>query len=166
VNSIESVINFLCERRLHLATAESCTAGMVTSLLADMPGCGSVLEIGYVVYTEHAKHSCLGVNFETMKSFGLTSEEVAQEMAVGALARSSTDLTLAVTGTAESDDELNGVICFAYAIRTQENFNFLSETIKFYGDRNSVRKSAAIHAIMSIPMFYEKLINNEGEIFK
>lgn len=163
---VESVINFLCEHKLRLVTAESCTAGMVTSLLADVPGCGIVLEAGYVVYTENAKNICLGVTRQTMKLFGLTSEEVATEMAIGALTRSAGDVAVAVTGTAESNDELNGIICFAYATRINNEIKTLSETIKFDGERNKVRKSASIHVISSVPIYYKKFIRGEGEIYQ
>jgi len=161
VNSIEDVITFLCEKKISLVTAESCTAGMVTSLLANVPGCGSILEIGYVVYTEHAKQECLGVDLQTMRLFGLTSEEVAREMAAGALKHSRANFSLAITGTAESDDELNGVVCFAYAISLENTQHLISETVKFDGERNHVRHLAAMHAITSIPRIYELFINGK-----
>lgn len=166
MHSVESVIDFLCKHKLRLVTAESCTAGMVTSLLADVPGCGVVLDAGYVVYTENAKNICLGVTRQTMKLFGLTSEEVAAEMAIGALDRSAGDIAVAVTGTTESSDELNGVICFAYATRIDNQINTLSETIKFEGGRSKVRKSAALHIISSIPIYYKKLLKGEGERYR
>lgn len=162
MHPVEKIINFLCERKLRLAIAESCTAGMAASMLADFPGCGSVLEIGYVVYTEAAKNRCLGVSYQTIKRFGLTSEEVALEMALGALDTSDADISLAITGTAESNDHLNGVICFAFAVRGEGEIQQYSETIKFYGDRNSVRKQAAKHVILSIPGYYSKLVTGAG----
>ncbi len=165
MNSVEDVINYLCEKELSIVTAESCTAGMVTSLLADAPGCASILEVGYVVYTEHAKHQCLGVDLQTMQLFGLTSEEVAREMALGALTRSRANISIAITGTAESEDELNGVVCFAYATKTENTQRVISETIKFVGKRNQVRHSAAMHAIVSIPSVYEKFSIGEGDLF-
>lgn len=162
MNSVESVVNFLCGNSVKISIAESCTAGMVASKLADVPGCGTVLEIGYVVYTEHAKHAFLGVSLQTIKSFGLTSEEVAKEMAEGALDRSGADMALAITGTAESDDELNGVVCFAYVMRINNILNVVSETIKFDGARNVVRSLAATHAISRIPRHYETFVKVEG----
>jgi len=166
VESLERVVNYLCERNLSIVTAESCTAGMVTSLLANIPGCGSILEMGYVVYTEHAKHYCLGVDLQTIKLFGLTSEEVAREMALGALTRSRANISIAITGTAESDDELNGVVCFAYAARIGNTQRVISETIKFEGERNEVRRLAALHAIDSTPQVYEKFSTGQGDIYE
>ena len=183
MSSVEDVIQYLCEHKLTIATAESCTAGMMTSMLADVPGCASILDIGFVVYTEHAKHNFLGVNLQTINLFGLTSEEVAREMALGALKRSNANFAVAITGTAESDDELNGVVCFAYAFQTDNakktadindvdikdvdssvtNTKVLSETITFRGERNQVRNLAAMHAITSIPAYYKKFSIGEGE---
>ena len=165
MESLEDVIKFLCDKKASLVIAESCTAGMMASRLADVPGCASILDIGYVVYTEHAKHYCLGVNLQTMKMFGLTSEEVAREMALGALKRSSANFAIAITGTAESDDELNGVVCFACATQVGAALKVISETIKFVGERNEVREYAAMHAIKSIPIWYEKFQDGEGENF-
>ena len=165
MNSVEDVISYLCERKLSIVTAESCTAGMVTSILTNVPGCASILEMGYVVYTEHAKHYYLGVDLQTIKRFGLTSEEVAREMALGALKRTRANISLGVTGTAESDNELNGVVCFAYAMNIENARRVISETLKFEGERNEVRHLAAMHAITSIPRLHEKFANGEGEIF-
>lgn len=155
---IEEVIKFLENRKLQLVAAESCTAGLLTSLLANVSGCGSVFEMGYVVYSERAKYSCLGVDPKTIKTFGLTSEEVAKEMALGALARSTANVAIAVTGTAESNDELNGVVCFACAMTIAGKQTLTSETINFAGDRNEVRKAAATHAILRLP-YYINAIN-------
>lgn len=156
MQTVENVIQFLNQRGLSVTTAESCTAGLVASMMADVSGCGGALQSGYVVYTENAKQNCLGVSRETIKKYGLTSEEVAREMAIGAYKRSSADITLALTGKAESDDELNGVVCFAYAIRSIRGYRLFSESRTFSGDRNQVRKSAAMHALLSLPYIYAK----------
>jgi nicotinamide-nucleotide amidase len=163
MSQIEDVIKYLCEQKIMLTTAESCTAGLVTSLLAEIPGCGAILHMGFVVYTEQAKHHCLGVNWNTMQKFGLTSEEVAKEMAVGALRVSQANIAVAITGTAESDDDLNGVICFAFSQKINHEYKVISETLTLKGERNKVRYLAAMHAILSIPMFHQKLSLGEGE---
>lgn len=157
MNDIAEVVEYLERKQLTLVTAESCTAGLVCSLIADIPGCGPVLQGGYMVYSPRAKQQCLGVSAATIKEFGLTSEEVAREMALGALRNSSADLALAITGKAESDDELDGVICFAYAMIDRNGLvKIASETVKFEGARNEVRKLAARHAILKLPVFIEK----------
>lgn len=157
MHNIETVIQFLNQHGLSITTAESCTAGMVAAMMADISGCGTALHSAYVVYTEAAKHDCLDVSLQTIETFGLTSEEVAKEMAIGALNKSSADIILAITGTAESDDDLNGVICFAYALRTTNGYRLLSESKSFIGDRNQVRRAAATHALTSLPETYKKI---------
>lgn len=160
--TIDQVVHFLQARQVVLTVAESCTAGAVCSLIADVSGCGSVLYSGYVVYDERAKQECLDVSATTIAQFGLTSEEVAREMALGALKRhraheGGPNFSIAITGTAESQDEQNGVVCFAYATFVNGEISVLSETIKFTAPRNEVRKQAAHHAILSLPRYYEKL---------
>jgi nicotinamide mononucleotide (NMN) deamidase PncC len=67
-------------------------------MLAEVPGCGAALQIGYVVYSKESKQSCLGVSLHTIDIFGLTNEEVAREMALDALKRSEANIALANTG--------------------------------------------------------------------
>lgn len=157
MDSVEQIVNFLNKYKLRLSTAESCTAGLIASLVADIPGSGQVLDCGFIVYSPEAKQQCLGVSAETIERFGLTSEEVAQEMALGALTRSGADIALANTGLAEADDEMDGVQCIACAIRLDEHQGIVSETVQFSGDRNEVRRAAASYALLQLPYYYERL---------
>ncbi|HWL29048.1 MAG TPA: nicotinamide-nucleotide amidohydrolase family protein, partial [Burkholderiaceae bacterium] len=86
--SIEEVAAFMKENSLMLVTAESCTAGLIAATLADIPGAGQLLDCAFVVYSPEAKQRCLSVRSETLDQFNLTSEEVAREMAHGALGNS------------------------------------------------------------------------------
>lgn len=157
MDTVKKTVDFMVEHNLHLTTAESCTAGLITSMLADISGCGSVLEGGFIVYSVNAKEGWLDINQATIDTFGLTSEEVAREMAVGALKKSAANIAIANTGVAASDDELNGVICFGCAMAINGEIMAMSETIKFEGERNAVRKAAALHAIMHLPNYYQRL---------
>lgn len=154
---IEEVVSFLEERRLRLATAESCTAGLMASLLAEVSGSGAVLHCGFVVYSPEAKIRCLGVRPETIERFGLTSEEVTREMAIGALHASGVDIAVANTGLAEAEGSMDGVQCFACAMRLRHRDAVLSETLHFEGARNEVRQAAARHALVHLPHYYEHL---------
>ena len=160
--TIKDIVEFLKAENITLTIAESCTAGEVCSLIANVSGCGSVLYSGYVVYDERAKQECLGVQAQTIQQFGLTSEEVAREMASGALGKHAPgegrpNFALAITGTAESDDEENGVVCFAYAARNNGGLSLFSETQKFAGSRNQVRSGAALYAIRQLPGLFRHL---------
>jgi nicotinamide-nucleotide amidase len=102
------------EREIKLATAESCTGGMLASLLTDVPGIAHCFERGFVTYTDEAKEEMLGVPADTLTTHGAVSKQVAMAMAQGALERSRANLALAVTGFADSGDE-PGLVHFACA---------------------------------------------------
>src|SRR5690606_4302886 len=139
MRSVEQVVNFLEKYHLTLSTAESCTGGLMASLMAEVPGSGAVLDSGCVVYSPEAKQLCLGVSPLTIERYGLTSEEVAREMAVGALKLGRADVALANTGLAEAGGPMDGVQCFACAMRVNDHEGVVSETLKFEGERNEVR---------------------------
>lgn len=110
------VLEEACRRELRLATAESCTGGLLASLLTDVPGCSHAFERGFVTYTEEAKQELLGVRAEILETDGAVSEACARAMAEGALANSRADIAVAVTGFAdESTDPAKpgGLVHFA-----------------------------------------------------
>jgi nicotinamide-nucleotide amidase len=93
-----------CEARgWHLATAESCTGGLIIACLTEIPGSSSVVERGYVTYDNRAKAEVLGVPAVLFERIGAVSEEVARAMAEGALTHAAVDLAIAVTGIAGPD---------------------------------------------------------------
>ncbi|MCQ4324906.1 ompetence-damaged protein [Stutzerimonas stutzeri] len=159
MQEIERIVAFLQREELRLVTAESCTCGLMASLLGDIPGCGQVLDSGFVVYSPKAKNRLLNVDFETIERFGLTSEEVASEMAIGALDVSGATLAVANTGVAddEQQDE-GGTQCFAYALMRGERQVVVSETVQFDGDRVEIRKQAARHGLTRLPKKYAELL--------
>lgn len=103
-----------CDRDLMFATAESCTGGMLASLLTDLPGVAHAFERGFVTYTNEAKNEMLCVPLDLIHAKGAVSKEVAIAMAEGALARSRAHIALSVTGFADSGTE-PGLIHFGCA---------------------------------------------------
>ncbi len=103
-----------CERELSFATAESCTGGMLASLLTDVQGVAHAFERGFVTYTNEAKCEMLGVPADLIAEQGAVSREVAVAMAEGALARSRANIALSITGFADSGDE-PGLVHFGCA---------------------------------------------------
>ena len=83
-----------------IATAESCTGGLVAGLLTELPGSSDVVERGFVTYSNEAKQECLGVSAALLQQYGAVSEPVARAMAEGTLVHSRTDLAVSVTGVA------------------------------------------------------------------
>lgn len=132
---------------LHIATAESCTGGMVAAAITDVAGASDVFERGFVTYSNAAKVEMLGVRPETLARVGAVSEEVAREMAEGALAHSAASLAVAITGIAGpggSEHKPEGRVCFALARAGATH----SETIDFGPlGRANVRAAATAHAL-------------------
>lgn len=103
-----------CERALVLATAESCTGGMLASLLTDVQGVAHAFDRGFVTYSEDSKTELLGVPAGLIAAKGAVSREVAEAMAEGALSRSRANIALAITGFADTGEE-PGLVHFACA---------------------------------------------------
>ena len=131
-----------------IATAESCTGGMVAAALTDIPGSSAVVERGFVTYSNAAKVEMLGVLPATLDAHGAVSEEVAREMAEGALAQSHASLAVAITGIAGpggSEFKPEGRVCFGLA-RTGQPTRV--ETVEFGAlGRDRVRAAARDHAL-------------------
>ena len=103
-----------------IATAESCTGGMISAEITDVAGSSRVLDRGFVTYSNAAKMDMLGVSAETLDTHGAVSEQVAAEMAAGALKHSNATLTVSVTGIAGpggSDFKPEGRVCFGIATK-------------------------------------------------
>jgi nicotinamide-nucleotide amidase len=95
-----SLLDLCRMRKLTIATAESCTGGLVAGALTDIPGSSDVIDRGFVTYSNDAKRAMLGVKATTLTTFGAVSKETATAMAVGALERAGVDLAVAITGIA------------------------------------------------------------------
>jgi len=101
IRSLSRALLDLCKmRKLTIATAESCTGGLVCASLVDIPGSSAVVTYGFITYSNEAKHELLGVSETILETFGAVSKEAAASMASGALKKAKADLTVAVTGIA------------------------------------------------------------------
>lgn len=162
MGDVRDVAHFLVRHDLVLATAESCTAGLIASRLAEVPGCGSCLRLAVVTYAPEAKIEVLGVARALIDRYGLTSEPVSLAMARGVLAMSGADLAVANTGVADDgadDGTPVGTQCFAWVFRASGRTELaieFSETTQFHGDRNVIRETAADWALMRIPYYFEQ----------
>jgi nicotinamide-nucleotide amidase len=135
-------------RGLRLATAESCTGGLIAACLTEIAGSSDVFERGLVAYANQAKIDLLGVAPNCLARFGAVSEETARAMAEGGLARSKVDLCVAVTGIAGpgggSAGRPVGLVHFATAGRGQSTRHAQSV---FTGDRQAVRQATVTRAL-------------------
>lgn len=142
------VLNAAKAAGLKIATAESCTGGMVAAALTDVAGSSAVVECGFVTYSNDAKNNLLGVSKDTLASFGAVSENVAREMADGALRNSLADVSVSITGIAGpggSEFKPEGRVCFGVARKGRST---RTETIEFGAPgRADVRRKSKDHAL-------------------
>jgi nicotinamide-nucleotide amidase len=142
MNVARQVVSFLSSRGLKLATAESCTAGQIASCLAEIPGSGACLDVGFVTYSPSGKAGFLGVQHSTMQG-------------------ESADVAVANTGVADaspSDGPPPGTQCFAWAHRMRDGrIVTLTETRRFTGSRNEIRHHAARYALSRIEQYFNTL---------
>ncbi|WP_299199172.1 CinA family protein [uncultured Tateyamaria sp.] len=147
MNLAAQILDLAKERAIMVATAESCTGGMVSAALTDVPGSSAVVERAFVTYTDQAKMDMLGVAAATLDAYGAVSEAVAAEMAEGALKNAPVQLAVSITGIAGpggSEFKPEGRVCFgiadAHGVRT--------ETMEFGAQgRDKVRAAARDHAL-------------------
>ena len=141
------LLELLSKHNLKIATAESCTGGLVAGVLCDISGISAYFEEGYITYSEEAKCKNLGVLPETIAPYGVVSCEVAEEMARGAAERANADCAIATTGvagpTGGTDENPVGTVCFACVVKNQ----VLTERMIFEGNRMEIRMQAAVYAI-------------------
>jgi len=145
---IQEILDLARAQGVMIATAESCTGGMVSAALTDLPGSSDVLERGFVTYSNNAKKEQLGVSPDTLETQGAVSERTAREMAEGALSHSHADLAVSITGIAgpgASDHKPEGRVCFGLARNGLKTF---TETKEFGAQgRAEVRRLSRDHAL-------------------
>ncbi len=135
-------------RGVMIATAESCTGGLIIGRLTDVPGSSDAVDRGFITYSNAAKIQMLGIRPETLDAHGAVSENIAAEMASGAKARSQAGIAVAVTGIAGpggSEHKPEGRVCFGLARRDAPT---LTETVEFGPlGRDRVRAATVDHAL-------------------
>ena len=147
----KSLLNACRARGMRLATAESCTGGLIIATLTAIAASSDVVNCGFVTYSNQAKHEVLGVPTALIVRLGAVSDEVAHSMAEGALARSNADLAVSVTGVAGPDgasvEKPVGLVCFGLARRGRA---VAGDRQIFPGNRTAIRAAAVAHAFVMI----------------
>jgi nicotinamide-nucleotide amidase len=153
-----AVLDACRARKLKLATAESCTGGLVAGALTDIAGSSDVVDRGFVTYSNEAKQQMLGVSSETLRDYGAVSRQTAEAMARGALGRADADIAVAITGiagpTGGSADKPVGLVHFAAAARS----GALTSQEMRYGDigRSAVRHQSVLQALAMLKAMAEE----------
>ncbi|MBI3532685.1 MAG: CinA family protein [Burkholderiales bacterium] len=144
---VEQLATRLLQRQWMLATAESCTGGLIASACTDLSGSSNWFERGFVTYSNAAKSEQLGVPATLIDTHGAVSEDVARAMAAGAVQHSRAQVAVAVTGvagpTGGTAEKPVGLVWFGFALPGQ----VLTEKMHFAGDRAAVRAATVRHAL-------------------
>lgn len=144
---VEQLAAKLSQRQWMLATAESCTGGLIAGVCTDLSGSSNWFERGFVTYSNAAKSEQLGVPPALIETHGAVSEDVVRAMAAGALARSHAQVAMAVTGvagpTGGTAEKPVGLVWFGFALPDR----VLTERMHFAGDRTAVRAATVRHAL-------------------
>jgi len=144
-----SLLEAARQRGLLIATAESCTGGLVAAALTSVAGSSDVFDRGFVTYTNEAKQQLLGVSTSSLEKLGAVSDAVVKEMAYGALANSMADIAVSITGIAGpgggSRDKPVGTVWFGIAQLGEPPIAILKQ----YGSQNrdSIRREAVVTAL-------------------
>ncbi len=148
----EALVALLKDKQLMVATAESCTGGLVAAAITDVPGSSAVLDRGFVTYSNDAKSEMIGVPPALIAAHGAVSAEVAKAMAEGALAHSRADIAVSITGVAGPDggsaEKPVGLVHFACARRGGTT----QLKLRRFGaiGRDAIRKSSVVLALEMI----------------
>ena len=148
MENAEKLVNVLIEKKLHITTAESCTGGMVASRIVDVANASKVFNVAYVTYANEAKEKYLNVDSKTIEKYGVVSEEVTKQMALGALKEANADISIVTSGiagpTGGTEYKPVGMVCFGVGIKD----NVYTST-KYFGNigRNKVRSMATEYII-------------------
>ncbi|MBU3035307.1 CinA family protein [Tritonibacter mobilis] len=157
--NINTLLDLAKAQGATLATAESCTGGMIAAALTDIPGSSAVMDRGFVTYSNAAKMQMLGVSAQTLKDFGAVSEETAREMAEGALRAAGTTFAVSVTGIAGpggSEHKPEGRVCFGLA---QSGAETVTKLVDFGAlGRDKVRLASRDHALAMLQSALERRI--------
>lgn len=149
--------NILQQKCWVLATAESCTGGMLAEAITSIAGSSAWFDRGFITYSNQAKIDMLGVLETTLESHGEVSEQVANEMALGAFQKSDASIAVSITGIAGpsggSEKKPVGMVCFGFAFNNQ----VITATQYFCGDRAQIRKAATHYALTTLIVLIPKL---------
>jgi len=151
LTAAESLLALCRSKRITLATAESCTGGLIVAALTAIAGSSDVVERGFVTYSNAAKHQMVGVPMALIERYGAVSEQVAAAMADGALERSGATIAVSVTGVAGpgggSVEKPVGLVWFGLA---RGDARAIAERRVFPGDRGGIRAATVAHAFQMI----------------
>jgi nicotinamide-nucleotide amidase len=166
MNISKQIIGYLKSRGLVLASVETCTAGHIASMLADVPGAAKALDIGLIVHEPSASAGMPGIRMQTVEHFGLISEAVARELAEAVLAQREGHASVVVVSlgllTLHEDHAAPVAHCFAWACMHRGQVFSAGESALFSGRRNEIRRSIARRALLGVPRFVDTVFTRDS----
>lgn len=151
----EQIVGLLQEKKVTLATAESCTGGMLASRIIDVPGVSEVFKAGFVTYANEAKQNLIGVKKDTLVQFGAVSEQTAREMVLGAIKAAKADMAVATTGIAGPGGGTKEKPVGLVYIACGSADDIVVERCLFNGSRKEIRQASVEHAF---GMLYKEIM--------
>jgi nicotinamide-nucleotide amidase len=140
----------LIAKGLTISVAESCSGGSLSRDLTNIPGASSYFDCGYITYTNQSKVEMLGVDIQTIKTYGAVSEEVALEMVIGAATKSHSDVAASITGvagpTGGTPEKPVGMVCFGFSCNGKTS----TSTQLFSGDRASIVSQSVSYTLRQL----------------
>ena len=150
----QKLSELLVANGLTISVAESCTGGSLSRVLTSIPGASSYFDSGYITYSNQSKTEMLGVDIQTIKTFGAVSEEVALEMVIGVATKSHSDIAVSVTGvagpTGGTPEKPVGTVCFGFFYDGKTS----ASTKLFSGDRASIVSQSVSYALKQLSLRY------------
>ena len=149
-NEAQVLSELLVANGLTISVAESCTGGALSHTITGIPGASSYFDCGYITYSNQSKVEMLGVDTQTIKTFGAVSEEVALEMVIGAITKSHSDVAISITGvagpTGGTPEKPVGTVCFGFFCDGKTS----TSTQLFSGDRANIVSQSVSYAMRQL----------------
>ena len=154
-NEAQELSKLLIANSLTISVAESCTGGSLSRALTRIPGASSYFDCGYITYSNQSKVEMLGVDIQTIKTYGAVSEEVALEMVIGVATRSHSDIAVSITGvagpTGGTTEKPVGTVCFGFSYKfLRHGDKTFTTTVLFSGDRASIVSQSVSYAMRQL----------------
>lgn len=151
----QSLVQQLTQRQLTVASAESLTAGMLSSVIAEVPGASAVLQGGIVAYNNTVKHRLLGVSADTLAARGAVDSETAKQMATGVREQFDADIGLATTGVAGPEPAEGKAVGIVFiALSTVEDT--VAKLLRFDGTRQDIREATVAASLQLVAEWLER----------
>lgn len=156
-----AIVQIMTKHKMTLSAAESCTGGMLSAKVINVPGASAVYEAGFVTYANKAKHKLIGVKNKTLQKYGAVSKETAEEMVKGTLKASGADYAVAITGIAGPGGGTEEKPVGLVYIGCGRKHHIVVKDYQFSGDRTQIRESCVENALLQLWELLTKDINKK-----